>query len=119
LYDNIKQAATKRLTEKLFNATVGQLNRCIVGSGELKLQQMIFVVAVLDDDLPIGWIRYCNPGSKEYQEPLKERGIGKTNDEGQVSQVTKGQAGQIVKSICTKAKVLAPLAKHMLQRLLG
>ena len=102
-YDVVKEAAAKKLTEKAFNSTLLCLNQSMVSIGVLKVQKMMYAGAVMDNDLSIDWIRYCNPGSKEHQEQLKERGLDLDK---------RAQVAQIVKSFCTKQKILSPLGKH-------
>jgi hypothetical protein len=76
-----------------------------MGMGELKLQKMVYATAVLDGDLPIVWIWYCIPGSKEHHEQLQNWKLSFQN---------KLQVAMIVKCLQAKAKLNAPKAEHLL-----
>ena len=82
--------ATKQVTDSLYKKTMQLLDKLIEGAGDLKIQKMIFVCAVLGGHLQPGWINHCRPGSPRHLARFKKQDFAQT---------TKNQDGQVVKGM--------------------
>jgi hypothetical protein len=105
LFEIVGQFSRKKVCESSFTALMSSLNKDTHGTGELRLQKMIYAVACCDDRLSTEWIRYCKPGSDEHRKRLKERKYRIESN---------AQVGQIVKIIAKKLQIPAPKAEHLL-----
>jgi hypothetical protein len=110
LLDVIQTYSKKKVSESAYGTMLNTLNKNTLGSGELKLQKMIYAVACCDENFPVDWLRYCKPGSKEHFDRMKERKYNVKNN---------FQVGQIVKAIAKKDGMLASKAEHSLCVLLS
>jgi hypothetical protein len=110
LFEIIGVFAGKKVCDSAFLTLITTLNKDTTGTGELKLQKIIYAIACCDDHMSTDWICFCKPRSNEHCNRLKER---KYWIEPNL------QAGQMIKLISERAQMPVPKAKHLLCMMLS
>ena len=96
-------AARRNVTEVDYRKTLSRLEKEMDRVGCLKIQKMIYARTVLGNDMSMGWINFCLPGSPRHMSRLQEAGYALTN---------KNQVDQVTKAVAARANLPLPVAEE-------